>query len=264
MSLAGVGGNGGSGEATEMPSDLAMMLPKAPEGWTMRPTEPGDIDAFLPAEGSEKALREVRAAINPRGGNGVREVRMTYANGARKVVFELVRYPDFVFTSFAAAHLKMELQMNSSRFSGRGFMTVRGMEINENELPDEIGLRYLVGDVAGQIWLRALAPRTMTDQDLLPFFETLHVPAMNANVIEKVAGMGEVPVIVVASVLEEESPRNLGRRTRRRGCKRGRSSAPQGRPSARPRKRSRGSPKKKRRRSRKSAPRGSSATKRPA
>ena len=119
--------------------------------------------------------------------------------------FELVRYPDFVFTSFAAAHLKMELQMNSSRFSGRGFMTVRGMEINENELPDEIGLRYLVGDVAGQIWLRALAPRTMTDQDLLPFFETLHVPAMNANVIEKVAGMGEVPVIVVASVLEEET-----------------------------------------------------------
>lgn len=201
VSLAGaIGAADEDGPA--LPGELAGMMPKAPEGWTVRPTEPGDVDAFLPAGADEKAVKLVRAVVSEREGNGLRQVRQTYQNGARTVVVELVRYPDFIFTSFGAMALKMELQMTSATFSGRDFMTVRGMEIHEDVLPEGIALRYLVGDVADQIWVRVLAPRTMTDEDLLPFFETLHVPAMNANVVEKVPGMGEVPVIVLASVID--------------------------------------------------------------
>ena len=188
-----------------MPTELAAMLPKPPEGWTLRPTDPADIDAYMQAGADEKLARYVRAVVNPRGGNGVHEARQTYENGPRKVVFELVRYPNFIFTSFGAAALKMELQMTHAKYSGRDFMTVRGMEFTEDLLPEEVGLRYFFGTVADQFWVRVLAPRTMTDEELLPFFETLHVPAMNADVVEKVAGMGEVPVIVLASALQEET-----------------------------------------------------------
>lgn len=199
--------------APQMPTELADMLPKAPEGWTMRPTEPADIDAFLPASApdsapdsaGEKLAAYVRAVVNPRGGNGTREVRMTYENGPRRVVFELVRYPNFIFTSFGAMQIKMELEMISSRYNGQNFMTVRGMDFTEDVLPQEVGLRYFFGHVSSQTWVRVLAPRSMTDQDLLPFFQTLHVPAINADVVEKVAGMGDVPVIVLASALDEES-----------------------------------------------------------
>ncbi len=197
--------NGSDEDATALPAELAGMMPKTPAGWTVRPTEPGDVDAFLPAGAEEKAVKMVRAVVTAREGNGLRQIKQTYQNGPRTVVVELLRYPDFIFTSFAATALKMELQMSGMEFESRSFMTVRGLEIREDRMPEEIGLRYLVGNVGSQIWVRVLAPRSMTDEELLPFFETLHVPAMNANVVEKVAGMGDVPVIVLASVIEEET-----------------------------------------------------------
>jgi hypothetical protein len=204
LSLAEVVG-ASEDDAAALPAELAAMMPKAPEGWTVRATEPSDLDAFLPPDADEKALRYVRGVLNPREGNGLKQVRQTYVNGARSVVFELLRHPDFVFTSFGATGIKMELGMTRAKFQGRDFMTVRGLEIHEDVLPDGIGLRYFIGDVADQIWVRVLAPRTMTDEELLSFFQTLHVPAMNANVVEQVDGMGEVPVIVLASVIDEET-----------------------------------------------------------
>lgn len=188
----------------EMPTDLADMLPKAPEGWAMRLTEPGDISAYMPASVDEKASLYVGAVVAPRGGNGTEEARFTYSNGPKLVVFEAVRHPNFIFTSFAAAQLKMELQFITARYSGSDFMTVRGMEFSEDLLPQDVGLRYFYGNVSSQIWVRVLATRSMTDMELLPFFETLHVPAINASVVEKVAGMGEVPVIVLASAMDAE------------------------------------------------------------
>jgi len=188
----------------EMPTELAAMLPKAPEGWAIRPTEPGDIAAYMPENVDEKTSRYVAAVVNPRGGNGTEEARFTYTNGPKLVVFEAVRHPNFIFTSFGATQLKMELQFTTSRYSGSDFMTVRGMEFTEDLLPEEAGLRYFFGSVSSQIWIRVLATRSMTDMDLLPFFETLHVPAINANVIDKVVGMGEVPVIVLASAMDAE------------------------------------------------------------
>ena len=191
--------------SSAMPQGLAAMLPKPPAGWTSRPTTPADVDSYITAEADGDAVHYARAVASERSGKGMEQARLTYENGDRRVVFELLRYPDFVFTSFAAMQIKMELSMAGPQFGARSFMTVRGMEIMEDQLPEGVGLRYFVGDVSDQIWVRALAPRDMTDEELLPFFQTLHVPAMNANVVEKVNGMGEVPVIVLASVIDAET-----------------------------------------------------------
>ena len=188
----------------DMPTALVDMLPKAPEGWVIRPTEPGDIAAYMPENVDEKAALYVGAVVNPRGGNGTEEARLTYTNGPKLVVFEAVRHPNFIFTSFGATQLKMELQFTSSLYRGSDFMTVRGMEFTEDLLPEEAGLRYFYGNVSSQIWIRVLATRSMTDMDMLPFFETLHVPAINASVVDKVSGMGEVPVIVLTSAMDAE------------------------------------------------------------
>ena len=204
VSLGQAIGSSSAADGPPMPTELADMLPKAPEGWTRRPSEPSDIDAFMPADGNEKLTKYVRAVVNPRDGNGTKDVRLTYENGPRRVVFELVRYPNFIFTSFGAMQLKMNLQMTSAQYGGRNFMTVRGMEITEDLLPEEVGLRYFFGSVGSQIWVRVLATRSMTDQELLPFFETLHVPAMNADVVDKQSGMGELPIIVLVSALDED------------------------------------------------------------
>lgn len=192
-------------DATILPGDLATMMPKAPEGWSMQPTQPQDLDAYLP-EGTDKTLAAyLRAVASPRKGKGLKEVRQTYTQGSRMVIVEMVRYPDFIFTSFAATGVKFELQMTMPEYQPRGFMTVRGMEFVEDVLPEEVALRYFMGNVSAQIWVRVVASRSMSDQDLLAFFGTLHVPAMNANVVDRVAGMGEVPVIVLASAMEAEA-----------------------------------------------------------
>ena len=82
-------------------------------------------------------------------------------------------------------------------------MTVRGLDVTEDLLPEGFRGRLFLADVGAQIHLRVLAPKRMKDEDLVPFFETLHVKAMNADVIDKVEGLGEVPVIVLASALDD-------------------------------------------------------------
>lgn len=201
VSLAGAAGGP---SAPDLPTELAAMIPKAPEGWTVRPAAPADIADYVAADAPEKLAAYVGAVVNERAGNGVRQLRQTYSNGAKMVIFEVIRYPNFVFTSFGATQIKMEIQWIAPEYSGRDFMVVRGMEFVEDVLPDKVALRYFMGDVGDQIWVRVLATKDMTDEDLLPFFQTLHVPAMAADVVDKVDGMGEVPVIVLASVIEGE------------------------------------------------------------
>ncbi|MFZ1467951.1 MAG: hypothetical protein WAT09_03125 [Paracoccaceae bacterium] len=196
---------GGNGDGRVLPTELLAMMPAPPEGWTVRPTQPDDVDAYLQSDADDELTFYIHANLKPRGGTGMREARQTYESGPRKVVVEIVRYPDFVFTSFAATQTKMELGFIRAKYQGAPFMTVRGMEFTEDLLPKEAGLRYFFGNVSAQIWVRVLAPRAMTDQEMLTFFKTLHVPAMNAMVVDKVAGMGEVPVIVLASAIEAET-----------------------------------------------------------
>lgn len=188
-----------------MPSQLSSMLPKPPEGWTVRPVEAGDTDGFLPKE-SNKADKAgtaaVKAMVEGDAGSGVEVAALTYQKGDRKLIIKAVRYPNLIFTSMAAMQQRLDLQMKTAEFRGTEFATVRGLDVTEDLLPEGFRGRMFFADVGAQIHLRILAPKRMKDGDLVPFLETLHVKAMNAGVIDKVEGLGEVPVIVLASALD--------------------------------------------------------------
>lgn len=199
-------GLGGSAAAAGLPARLGDMLPKPPEGWTVRPTEAADVEGFLPKStrnADSRAVEAVTKVGQTDGGSGTEVAALTYERGDRKVVIKAIRYPNVIFTSFAAMQQRMELRMRTAEFRGTEFMTVRGLDVTEDLLPEGFRGRYFIADVGAQIHLRVLAPKRMTDADLVPFFQTLHVKALNAGVIDKVEGLGEVPVIVLASALEE-------------------------------------------------------------
>lgn len=206
LELAGLMAEAGSGDTSATPeSRLADMLPKAPGGWTARPTEPQDTDPFLPPGAKGKDADMLRAIALPRQGKGLTTAKVTYQNGARRVIFELVRYPDVIFTSFMAKAQRFELSFAGMDEDRRPFATVRGLDVDELRLPDSFGAREFTARVGDQIHLRILASKAMTDQDMVDFLATLNVPAMNADVVETTTGLGEVPVIVLASVLDEQS-----------------------------------------------------------
>lgn len=202
-----VAGLAGSASAAGLPTKLADMLPKPPEGWAVRPTEPKDIEGFLPKSTGKNTDKKAVEAVTQLGstdaGSGTEVAALTYEKGDRKVIVRAVRYPNMIFTSFAAMQQRMELRMAAAQFRGTEFATVRGLDITEDLLPEGFRGRYFLADVGAQIHLRILAPKRMSDDDLLPFLETLHVKAMNAGVIDKVEGLGDVPVIVLASALDD-------------------------------------------------------------
>jgi hypothetical protein len=201
-----IGGLGGSASASGLPTKVADMLPKPPEGWTVRPTVAEDIDGFLPKDrkkADKKALSYVQKMAVADPGKGIEAVALTYEKGDRKVLIKAVRYPNFIFTSFMAMQQRFELQMKAAEYRGTEFMTVRGLDLTEDLLPDGFRARYFLADVGAQIHLRIMVPQRMKDSELVPFLETLHVKAMNASVIDKQEGLGEVPVIVLASELDE-------------------------------------------------------------
>ena len=199
-------GLGGSAAAAGLPTQLVDMLPKPPEGWTVRPTDAADVEGFLP-KSTKKADKQAVAAVTKVGdttaSSGTEVAALTYEKGDRKVVIKAVRYPNIIFTSFAAMAQRMELQMMTAEFRGTEFMTVRGLDVTEDLLPEGFRGRLFIADFGAQIHLRVLAPKRMTDEELVPFFQTLHVKALNADVIDPVTGLGDVPVIVLASALDE-------------------------------------------------------------
>lgn len=205
--LSGRLGNlGGSASAAGLPTKLADMLPKAPEGWTVRPVDPKDIAGFLP-KNAKKADKDAVAALGAMAeadaGSGTEVAAQTYEKGDRKLIVKAIRYPNVIFTSFADMQQRMELQTRTAQFRGTEFATVRGLDVTEDLLPDGFRGRYFFADVGAQIHLRILAPKRMADADLIPFLETLHVKAMNADVVDKVDGLGDVPVVVLVSELDD-------------------------------------------------------------
>jgi hypothetical protein len=200
-----LGNLAGSTSTAGLPTKLADMLPKPPEGWTVRPVDAKDIEAFLPknAKNADKdGVAAVTAMANVDAGSGVEIAAMTYEKGDRKLVIKANRYPNIIFTSFMAMQQRMELQMMTAQFRGTEFATVRGLDVTEDLLPEGFRGRMFFADIGAQIHVRILAPKRMSDEDLVPFLETLHVKAMNADVIDKVEGLGDVPVIVLASALD--------------------------------------------------------------
>ncbi len=192
--------------ANGLPSKLADMLPRPPEGWAVRPVDAADIEQFLPKDAG-KADKKATAAINAMalidGGKGTEVAALAYDKGDRTVLIRAVRYPNIIFTSFMAMEQRFTLQMQTAEFRGTEFMTVRGLDVTEDLLPEGFRGRLFIADVGAQIHLRVLAPKRMKDAELVAFFQTLHVEAMNASVIDKVEGLGQVPVIVLASALDD-------------------------------------------------------------
>ncbi|MBA3909157.1 MAG: hypothetical protein C0524_04545 [Rhodobacter sp.] len=188
-----------------LPSALVDMLPKPPEGWTVRPAVPKDVDVFQPknrADGDPEAIALVTSIGSAKVAKGADVAILTYEKGKQRVVVKAVRYPDFIFTSFTAMQQRLELQMMSPKFRGLSFMTVRGMDVTEDILPGGMRGRVFMADIGAQIHLWVLAPNRMKDPELVAFFQTLQVKAMNASVVDKRQGLGDVPVIVLASALD--------------------------------------------------------------
>ena len=191
-----------------LPNELKEMLPVPPSGWTVRDTLAEDDATFLPrarSEGDQLANRLIRETTRLNVAKAEDVVALTYERGERRVVFMLARFADGIFTNPAAYQLRYELQTAGARFRALDSMTVRGLDITEDFLPDGAQGRLFIANVAGQIQLRILAPKRMTDRDLVPFLETLNVKAMNANVVDRVAGLGEIDVIAVASEMSDAS-----------------------------------------------------------
>lgn len=197
--------------------DLAAMLPSAPEGWTVRASVPGEIVTLMtpaaqatiraPASRDNLPQRLLEQSLDPREGRGIRQAQLTYENGDKRVLMSLVRHPDLIFTSFAGMANRFELQMTMPTFAGRPYATVRGLEIDEDVFPQDIGPRLFMANVGAQIQLRIATLNVDPETELLPFLAGLDVRAMNADVVERLAGLGEVPVVVFAQALDEELQR---------------------------------------------------------
>ena len=184
-------------------TDLAQMLPRAPDGWTLRPAERDDIQSFLPKEKGKlegKAAALIESLVKPKGPKGSNAVALVYEKGDRKIIVKAIRYPDSTFGD-PAAHAA--LLKDDSPFRQSNFLRVRGLDVMEDTLPDGMRGRLFSGDVGGQIRIWILAPKRTSDEDLLPFFETLDVRAMNAAVIDREDGLGEIPVMLLVSDLDE-------------------------------------------------------------
>jgi hypothetical protein len=199
-------GFSGAASAGGLPTRLGEMLPKPPEGWTVHAVTAEDIKPFLPnskGKADKAAVSALEALASAESGQGTEVAALAYKKGDRTVLVRAVRYPNLVFTSTAALAERAELQSISAEFRGTDFMTVRGLDVTEDLLPEGFRGRLFLADVGAQIHIRLLAPKRMKDAELVPFFETLHVEAMNASVIDKVEGLGKVPVIVLASALDD-------------------------------------------------------------
>jgi hypothetical protein len=194
-------------DATDVPSALVDMLPKAPEGWTARPAVASDHEAFVPqdrGEGDPNAVRLIRDMLRLKFEDAEDVAAITYERGERRVVFLAVKYPDGLFTNPEAYDHRYRLQTEGARYRGLDSMTVRGLDITEDMLPDGMPGRMFLANLGGQVQLRVLASRRLKDDDLVPFFQTLNVKALNALRAQPEDGLGEVPVILVASALSQD------------------------------------------------------------
>lgn len=196
--------------ASILPPTLAEMLPDAPQGWTMRPALATDAADFLPrkaGEGSADVRRYVASVSEEVFGLGSEQVVQTYERGRTRVIFQVVRFPDpdQLLATLVDTKQQIDEQMDVPSYRPTAFMTVRGMDVIEDLLPEGIRVRYFLASVGGQIQIKVLASRRLSDLELIPFFETLDVKAMNASVAAKQEGLGEVAVIVLASALDRET-----------------------------------------------------------
>ena len=192
--------------APGLTNELAEMLPVPPEGWTVRTAVAKDIEGFLAKNRKDndpearKLIESIGKSGAPKGGEAL---ALTFEKGGQRIVIKVVRHPDSIFTEAKSLPRRTELQTAQPPFLRRDFLRVRGLDIAEETLPGKMRARLFFADVGAQIQIWVLAPKRMSDKELLPFFETLQVNAMNAAVVDKEPGLGDVPVIVVISALDQ-------------------------------------------------------------
>lgn len=192
--------------ASSYPTELAEMLPVSPDGWAVRQTVAEDVDGFLAKirNDNDPEVRKLIEAIGksaaPKEGESV---VLTFEKGSQRIVIKAVRHPDSIFTEAKGLPRRTKLQTAQPPFLRRDFLRVRGLDIAEENLPGKMRARLFFADVGAQIQIWVLAPKRMSDKELLPFFETLQVNAMNAAVVDQEPGLGDVPVIVVVSALND-------------------------------------------------------------
>lgn len=197
----------GSGDtASDFTTELAEMLPAPPKGWTVRAAVSEDIDGFL-AKNRKDNDPEARKLIEYIGKTsapeGIEAAVLTYEKDNQRVVIKAVRQPDNIFTDARNLSRRADLQTAKPPFLRRDFLRVRGLDIAEEKLPDKMRGRLFFADVGAQIQMWVIAPKRMADKELIPFFETLQVNAMNAAVVDQEPGLGDVPVIVLVSALDD-------------------------------------------------------------
>lgn len=187
----------------ELSTDLAEMLPQPPAGWTVRTADRSDLDTLFPKNRDKldatvaRYLEDIASSKGPRGGGAA---ALTYTREKQTVIVKAVRHPDKSFSDPAA--LKAMLSAEPMFFQ-RGYLRIRGLDVSEETLPAEMRARLFTADIGAQIQIWILAPEGLSDQELLPFFETLDVRSLNAAVLDKEPGLGEVPVLFFAADLDE-------------------------------------------------------------
>jgi hypothetical protein len=192
--------------APDFTTKLAEMLPAPPKGWTVRTAVAEDIDEFLAKnrkDNDPQARKLIEYIGKPKAPDGIEAAVLTYEKGSQRIVIKAVRHPDDIFTEAGNLSRRADLQTAEPLFQRRDFLRVRGLDIAEEKLPEKMRGRLFVADVGAQIQMWVIAPKRMADKELIPFFETLQVNAMNAAVIDKEPGLGDVPVIVLVSALDD-------------------------------------------------------------
>jgi hypothetical protein len=199
----------GSSPSAENTNDIANLMPRAPDGWTRRPLaegEGGDIEGFLPRSGDDgdtAAIELVTAIGRSRVEYGATVAIQTYERDDRRVVIQLVRLSDTFFTDRDTIDRRHDLQVQAAELRGQPFLTVRGLDVTEELLGDGMRARYFTANIGAQLQIRMLASLRLDDEDLVPLFETLDVAALNAAVVDRQPGLGEIPVLVLGSALSE-------------------------------------------------------------
>lgn len=175
-------------------TDLAEMLPVAPEGWTRRAVGKPDSRAL-----GVKGLDERRQALLHDAaiadiGEGIEQGNAAWDTPDGTLVAELVRYPDTLFATPAGEELRAKNRAPFGSVGNHPFLNIAGLDIREAQLAPHIPARVLRAVLEDQIVLRVTAPKSMSDEVLRDFFSTLNVAAMNGRLAAPIAGMGEVKV----------------------------------------------------------------------
>lgn len=201
-----VSSSGSSMAGPSLTTELAEMMPVPPKGWTVREGVAEDIDGFLAKnrkDNDPEARKVIEAVVKPVASKDGEAVILTFEKDSQRVVMKVVRHPDNIFTDPENLARLTGLQTAKAPFLRRDFLRVRGLDVAEENLPDKMRARMFHADVGAQIQIWVLAPKRMSDKELLPFFQTLEVNAMNAAVVDQEPGLGDVPVIVLVSALDD-------------------------------------------------------------